>query len=204
MGSHDAHCSVIARRRCSSGRGLLVAFGRRRLDTDRRCRLEAEKSCKFRDSRQPRRDPFDPQGRIKFSPKVSCTRIGQSRRLQCDRSGTTFFGSDASNNTMQTQRRTTSLYRNSPIRFHAIGSVDRLHLTTPGVEKKNDHVIANVPIPSNDPSADRSGTNAPAMRRAAVVNSTMPSRSASPLIPKIDNHQTNGLLEMYSAIPCAD
>jgi hypothetical protein len=27
--------------------------------------------------------------------------------------------------------------------------VDTLHLTTPGVEKKNDHVIANVPIPIN-------------------------------------------------------
>src|SRR5215831_17065356 len=65
---------------------------------------------------------------------------------QLDRSGTTFFGSDAKNKTIQTQRRTTSLYKNSPVRFHAIGSVDTLHLTTPGVEKKNDHVIVNVPI----------------------------------------------------------
>src|SRR6516225_434720 len=97
-------------------------------------------------------------------------------RHQFDRSGTTFFGSDARNNTIQTQRRTTSLYKNSSVRFHAIGSVERLHLTTPGVVKKNDHVIANVPIPINEPSADRIGINAPAARRAAVVNSTMPSR----------------------------
>ena len=68
------------------------------------------------------------------------------------------------------------MYKNSPVRFQAIGSVDRLHLTTPGVVKKNDHVIANVPIPINEPSADRIGTNAPAARRAAVVNSTKPSR----------------------------
>ena len=66
--------------------------------------------------------------------------------------------------------------KNSPVRFHAIGSVDRLQLTTPGVEKKNDHVIANVPIPINEPSADTIGINAPAARRAAVVNSVMPSR----------------------------
>src|ERR1700754_3672181 len=95
---------------------------------------------------------------------------------QSDRSGTTFFGSDAKNNTIHTQRRTTSLNKNSPVRFHAIGSVDTLHLTTPGVEKKNDHVIANVPIPINEPSADRIGINAPAARRAAVVNSMVPSR----------------------------
>jgi hypothetical protein len=68
------------------------------------------------------------------------------------------------------------LYKNSPVRFHAIGSVERLHWTTPGVVKKNDHVIANVPIPINAPSADRIGINAPAARRAAVVNSIMPSR----------------------------
>src|SRR5258705_12123506 len=97
-------------------------------------------------------------------------------RHQVDRSGTTFFGSDAKNSTIQTQRRTTSLNKNSPVRFHAIGSVDTLHWTTPGVEKKNDHVIANVPIPINEPSADRIGINAPAARRAAVVNSTTPSR----------------------------
>src|ERR1700741_2129401 len=95
---------------------------------------------------------------------------------QFERSGTTFFGSDARNNTIQTQRKTTSLNKNSPVRFHAIGSVDTLHLTTPGVEKENDHVIANVPIPINEPSADRIGMNAPAARRAAVVHSIVPSR----------------------------
>src|SRR5262245_42287909 len=125
-------------------------------------------------------------------------------RHQFDRSGMTFFGSDAKNSTIQTHRRTTSLKRNSPVRFHAIGSVDTLHFTTPGVEKKNDHVIANVPIPINEPSADRIGTNAPAARIAAVVNSIMPSKLASPLIPKIDNQETNGLLDMYSAMPSAD
>jgi hypothetical protein len=72
------------------------------------------------------------------------------RDIRIDRSGTTFFGREAKNNTIQTQRRTISLYKNSPVRFHAIGSVDMLHLTTPGVEKKNDHVIANVPIPTNE------------------------------------------------------
>jgi hypothetical protein len=132
------------------------------------------------------------------------TRRSSVCRYQFDRSGTTFFGSDARNNTIQTQRRTTSLYKNSPVRFHAIGSVDRLHLTTPGVEKKNDQVIANVPIPINEPRADRIGINAPAVRRAAVVNSTTPRRYASPLIPKMDSHQTNGLLEMYTAMPFAD
>src|ERR1700733_3988870 len=111
-----------------------------------------------------------------------------SSRHQSDRSGTTFFGSDVKNNTIQTQRRTISLYRNSPVRFHAIGSVDTLHLTTPVVEKKNDHVIANVPIPINEPTADRIGMNAPAARRAAVINSMMPSRLASPLTPKIASH----------------
>ena len=67
------------------------------------------------------------------------------------------------------------MYKNSPVRFHAIGSMDMLHLT-PGVEKKKDHVIANVPIPINEPRADRMGINAPPARRAAVVSSTMPSR----------------------------
>src|SRR5258708_17115231 len=97
-------------------------------------------------------------------------------RHQFDRSGTTFFGSDAKNNTIQTQRRTTSLYKNSPVRFHAIGSVDTLHLTTTGVQKKNDHAIANVPSTINEPTAARIGKNAPASRRAAVANSIMPSR----------------------------
>jgi len=35
-----------------------------------------------------------------------------------------------------------------------LGHVDTLHLTTPGVEKKNDHVIANVPIPITEPSIE--------------------------------------------------
>src|ERR1700732_586657 len=80
--------------------------------------------------------------------------VDRTLRHQFDRNGTTFFGSDAKNKTKQTQRRTTSLYKNSPVRFHAIGSVERLHFTTPGVEKKNDHVIAKVPIPISDPRAD--------------------------------------------------
>jgi hypothetical protein len=62
-----------------------------------------------------------------------------------------------------------SLYRNSPVRFHAMGSVDMLHLTTPGVVKKNDHVMKKVPTPINEPSADRTGINAPATSNAAVV-----------------------------------
>jgi hypothetical protein len=93
------------------------------------------------------------------------------------------------------------LYENSPVRFHSLGSVDTLHSTTPGVEKKKDHVSANVPIPINEPSADRIGINAPAARRAAVVNRADQPR---PLIPKIDSHETNGLLEIYNTIPCAD
>ncbi len=115
-----------------------------------------------------------------------------------------FLGSDVKNKMIQTQSSTISLYKNSPVRFQAIGSVDMLHLTAPGVEKKNDQVIAKVPIPINDPIADRIGTNAPAMRSAAVVNSIVPSRSASPLIPKIDSHQMNGLFEMYTAMLSAD
>jgi hypothetical protein len=88
--------------------------------------------------------------------------------------------------------------------FHAMGSVDRLHLTTPGVVKKNDHVMMKVPTPISEPIADRMGTNAPAVSKVAVVSSTIPRRSASPLIPNMDNQDTNGLLEMYRAIPCAD
>lgn len=52
-----------------------------------------------------------------------------------NRSGTNFLGRDARNNTTHTQSRTISLNRNSPVRFHAIGSVETLHFTTPGVEK---------------------------------------------------------------------
>jgi hypothetical protein len=85
-----------------------------------------------------------------------------------------------------------------------MGSVDMLHLTTPGVVKKNDHVMMKVPTPINEPIADRMGMNAPAASNAAVVSSITPSRSASPLIPKMDNQETNGLLTIYSAMPCAD
>jgi hypothetical protein len=115
-------------------------------------------------------------GHLLLAKKAAAHRATPTPRHQFDRSGTTFFGSEAKNSTIQTQRRTTSLYKNSPVRFHAIGSVDTLHLTTPGVEKKKDHVSANVPIPINEPSADRIGINAPAARIAAVVNSIMPSR----------------------------
>ena len=69
--------------------------------------------------------------------------------------GANVFGRDAKNKTTHTQRSTMSLYRNSPARFHAIGSVEMLHLTTPGVVKKNDHVMRNVPVPINALSADR-------------------------------------------------
>lgn len=61
---------------------------------------------------------------------------------------------------------------NSPVKFQAIGSVDKLHLTTPGVVKKNDQVMANVITPISEPTADRSGLNAPAVSSAAIANST--------------------------------
>ena len=51
-------------------------------------------------------------------------------------------GKEARNNTLQTPSKTTSLNRNSPVKFQAIGSVDRLHLTTPEVMKKKDHAMA--------------------------------------------------------------
>src|SRR5580693_8395577 len=90
------------------------------------------------------------------------------------RRGTNAFGRDAKNKTRQTQRSTMSLYRNSPERFHAIGSADMLHLTTPGVVKKNDHVMKKVQTPINEPSADRTGMNAPATSNADVVSSITP------------------------------
>ncbi len=77
-------------------------------------------------------------------------------------------GRDARNNTAQTHSRTMSLNMNSPVKFQAIGSVDRLHLTTPGVVKKNDHVMAKVITPISEPIADRIGLNAPAARSAAM------------------------------------
>ena len=87
---------------------------------------------------------------------------------------TTDCGKEARNNTAQTQSRTMSLNRNSPVRFQAIGSVDKLHLTTPGVVKKNDQVIAKVIMPINEPAADKAGLKAPAASKAAMTNSTTP------------------------------
>ena len=127
-----------------------------------------------------------------------------SQATQSDRRGTTVFGRDAKNKTTQTQRSTMSLYRNSPVRLHAMGSVDKLHLTAPGVVKKNDHVMIKVPTPIKEPIADRMGMNAPTASNVAVVSSTTPRRLASPLIPNMDNQETNGLLEIYRAMPCAD
>src|ERR1700733_1316610 len=97
-----------------------------------------------------------------------------------------------------------SLNMNSPFRFQAIGSVDTLHLTTPGVVKKNDHVIAKVTTPINEPTADKIGLNAPAARSAAMPSSTTPRKYASPLKPNTDNHETKGLLLMNWTIPWAD
>ena len=71
-------------------------------------------------------------------------------------------GKEARNNTTQTQSKTISLNMNSPVRFQAIGSVDKLHLTTPGVVKKNDHVMEKVTRPNSEPTADKIGLNAPA------------------------------------------
>src|SRR6202000_2311213 len=104
------------------------------------------------------------------------------------RNGTTDCGKEARNNTTQTQSKTISLKRNSPVRFQAIGSVERLHFTTPGVVKKKDQVIAKVPTPISDPAADKIGTNAPAASSAAVKSSTTPSRYAVHLSPNIGRH----------------
>ena len=106
----------------------------------------------------------------------------------------TVCGKEAMNNTAQTPSKTISLNRNSPVRFQAIGSVDMLHLTTPGVVKKNDHVIANVTMPISEPTADKIGLKAPAASSTAVANSTTPRKYASPLRPNNDNHEVNGLL----------
>src|SRR5215472_3069478 len=88
------------------------------------------------------------------------------------------WGREARNSTMQTQSKTISLNMNSPARFQAIGSVDKLHLTTPGVVKKNDQVIANVITPISEPAADKIGLNAPAARSACGAGNTSASRSA--------------------------
>src|SRR3954464_5557083 len=112
------------------------------------------------------------------------------------RSRTTDRGSEARNNTAPTHSRTMSLNRNSPVRFHAIGSDERLHLTTPGVVKKNDQVIAKVTMPMNEPSADETGLKLPAASSAAITNSATPRTYASPLRPNTDSQEMNGLLLM--------
>src|SRR5712672_214374 len=104
--------------------------------------------------------------------------------------------SDARNNTTQTHNRTMSLKMNSPVKFQAMGSVDRLHFTTPGVVKKNDQVMKKVTMPITEPMADRTGLNAPAARSAAIPNSATPRKYASPLKPNTDSHEMNGLLLM--------
>src|ERR1044072_7926599 len=89
------------------------------------------------------------RARAGYFPKRSNPLVCQPHAM-CDagcqamRDRTTDCGKEARNNTTQTQSRTMSLKMNSPARFQAIGSVDPLHLTTPGVVKKKDHVIANV------------------------------------------------------------
>src|SRR5258707_6245524 len=105
-------------------------------------------------------------------------------------------GRDARNNTAQTHSKTMSLNMNSPVKFQAIGSVDKLHFTTPGVVKKKDHVIAKVTAPIREPTAERIGLNAPAASSAAITNSTTPRTYASPLKPNTDIHEMNGLLLM--------
>src|SRR5260370_40147999 len=105
-------------------------------------------------------------------------------------------GKEASSRTAQTQSKTISLNMNSPVKFQAIGSVDKLHFTTPGVVKKKDHVIAKVTTPISEPTADNIGLNAPAASSAAMPNSATPRTHASPLRPNTDNHEINGLLLM--------
>ena len=54
---------------------------------------------------------------------------------------------------------------------------------TPGVLTKNDSVIRNVALDIAAPRAEATGTNAPAMSAAAVVNSIVPMRSLAPWMP---------------------
>src|SRR5262245_3539507 len=84
------------------------------------------------------------------------------------------LGNEARSSTTHTHSSTISLNRNSPARFQAIGSVEMLHFTTPGVVKKKDQVIANVTTPRNEPKAERTGLNAPAASSAAITNSATP------------------------------
>src|SRR4051794_24902677 len=95
-------------------------------------------------------------------------------RLQEERDPMKDCGRDAKNSTTQTHSKTMSLNMNSPVRFHAIGSVDTLHETTPGVVKKNDQVMTNVTMPMSEPIADTIGLNAPTARSAAMPSSTTP------------------------------
>src|SRR5258708_28077939 len=97
----------------------------------------------------------------------SCTRVGFTF-AGAERDRTTDCGKEARNNTTQTQSRTMSLKMNSPVKFQAIGSVDKLHFTTPGVVKKKDHVIAKATTPITEPTADRLGLNAPAASTATI------------------------------------
>ena len=113
-------------------------------------------------------------------------------------------GNEARNSTAQTPSKTISLNMNSPVKFHAIGSVDRLHFTTPGVVKKNDQVTAKVTTPISEPAADKIGLNAPAARSAAMRSSAAPRKYASPRKPNTDSHEINGLLLMNWTMPCAD
>ena len=82
--------------------------------------------------------------------------------------------------------------------------MERLHLTTPGVVKKKDQVMRNVTIPIKALSAERNGTNAPTASSRAVVSSIVPRRYASPRWPNMPSHETNGLFEIYTAMPSAD
>ena len=78
---------------------------------------------------------------------VAVPRRGTANSLQgyqAVRDRTTDCGKEASSSTAQTQSRTVSLNRNSPVRFQAIGSIAQLHFTTPGVVEKNDQVIESV------------------------------------------------------------
>src|SRR3977135_2904704 len=131
-----------------------------------------------------------------MTPSQSIGAHGCWKTLYAEREGMTDRGKGPRNNTTQTQSKTMSLNMNSPLKFQAIGSVDKLHFTTPGVVKKKDHVIAKVNTPISEPTADKIGLNAPAASSAAIPNSTTPRKYASPLRPNTDNHEINGLLLM--------
>ena len=84
---------------------------------------------------------------LRDRPALAVPRRGTANSLQgyqAVRDRTTDCGKEASSSTAQTQSRTVSLNRNSPVRFQAIGSIAQLHFTTPGVVEKNDQVIESV------------------------------------------------------------